>query len=212
MKKFIYLPILLSLLSVISIFSQKLNYASLLIPPELKKNANAVVRDNATKITIDDVDKMVVYKREVVTVLNSAGNVDARIRASYDKDTKITALTAYIYDALGNQIKKYKENDFLDVSAVGGGTLYSDARYKYIDYKPLSYPYTLVFESEYKTGTTGFIPSWFPINGYHISVEKSTYQIENPKEIPWRQKEINFKDFAIEKENTVATIKYATTN
>ena len=78
--------------------------------------------------------------------------------SGYNNDTKVTSLFAKIYDAFGNQIKKYSKNKFLDVSAVDGGTLYSDSRMKYLDYTPTTYPYTIVFESEYKTSSTGFIP------------------------------------------------------
>lgn len=193
-------------------YSQSNELIAFTIPPELKENANAVVRNNSIEITIEDVDKMVVSKRVVVTVLNKLGNTDARIVESYDNDTKITKLTAIIYDAFGNQIKKYKERDFLDVSAVSGGTLYSDSRVKYVDYTPISYPYTLVFESVYKTSTTGFIPWWFPVNGYYISVEKSTYSLKNPNAIPWRKKESNFKDFNIEKSNSDTELKYVLKN
>ncbi|WP_298884335.1 DUF3857 domain-containing protein [uncultured Polaribacter sp.] len=198
MKKLPYLTILLVLLSISSTFSQKNNYASLLIPVELKKDANAVIRDNSIEITIESVDEMTVYKREVITILNKVGDSYADIYESYDNDTKITKLSAYIYDAFGNQIKKYSKNKFLDVSAVDGGTLYSDSRVKYVDYTPISYPYTIVFESEYKTSSTGFIPSWYPISGYYLSVEKSTYKLNNPQNLTIRKKEKNFDSFSIE--------------
>ncbi len=188
--------------------SQNLNYNVFNIPQELKEDTNAVVRDNSIEITIEDLDKMVVRKRKVITVLNKLGNVDAKIGESYDNDTKITELSAYIYDSFGKEIKKYKERDFLDVSAVDGGTLYSDARVKYVEYTPISYPYTLVFTSEYKTSTTGFIPWWYPVNGYYISVEKSSYTLHNPKAIPWRIKNTNFKGFNIQKEETATKISY----
>jgi len=205
---------LLSFFVLFSVFcySQKREYASLLIPSSLKENANAVVRDNSIEITIGGVDRMLVKKREVVTVLNKLGKVDARIVEGYDNDTKITNLSAIIYDAFGNQIKKYKERDFIDVSAVSGGTLYSDSRVKYVDYTPISYPYTLVFESEYKTSTTGFIPSWFPINGYHISVEKSKFLLKNPKGIKWRRKETNFEGFDIDKISSDTETSYLAKN
>jgi hypothetical protein len=194
------------------IFCQKNEYSALLISSSLKENANAVVRDNFIEITIEDVDRMLVKKREVVTVLNKLGEVDARIAEGYDNDTKITDLSAIIYDAFGTQIKKYKERDFIDVSAVSGGTLYSDSRVKYVDYTPISYPYTLVFESEYKTSTTGFIPSWFPINGYHISVEKSKFLLKNPKGIKWRRKETNFEGFDIDKISSNTETSYVAKN
>jgi hypothetical protein len=202
----------LSFIITFNFFAQESNVSVLTLPVELKKNANAVVRDNTIEITIEDVNKMIVSKTEVVTVLNKLGNTDARIVESYDDDTKITKLSAIIYDAFGKQIKKYKEKDFLDVSAVDGGTLYSDSRVKYIDYTPVSYPYTLVFKSEYKTGTTGFIPWWFPVNGYYVAVENSSYSIKNPKGIPWRKKETNFTGFNVEKTDSATELKYQIKN
>ncbi|MFY9241965.1 MAG: DUF3857 domain-containing protein [Polaribacter sp.] len=196
----------------LNVLGQNNELIALLIPSELIEDANAVVRNSSVEITIEDVDKMVVTKREVVTVLNKLGNSDARIVESYDDDTKITDLSAIIYDAFGNEIKKYKERDFLDVSAVDGGTLYSDSRVKYVDYNPVSYPYTLVFESTYKTSSTGFIPSWFPVNGYYVSVEKSSYKIHNPNAISWRKKEANFKGFNIEKSESETELVYTIKN
>lgn len=140
--------LLLFLFLSVCCFSQKNDYAVVLIPQNLLENANAVVRNNAVEITIEDFDKMLVTKREVVTVLNKLGIVDARMAERYDNDTKINKLSAKIYNAYGKEIKKYKKRDFLDVSAVSGGTLYSDARVKYVDYTPVAYPYTVVFESE----------------------------------------------------------------
>lgn len=170
------------------------------------------MRDNSIEISIEETNRMVVNKKIVVTVLNKLGNSDAIISESYDNDTKITKLNAFIYDSSGNQIKKFRQRDFLDVSAVDGGTLYSDSRVKYIDYKPISYPYTLVFESSYKTATTGFIPWWVPVNGYYVSVEKSSYTINNPKEFSWRINEENFDSFQIEKENTTNQLSFVLKN
>lgn len=196
-------------LFTLNTFSQISELTAFTIPPELKEDANAVVRNNITEITIEDVNRMVVTKKMVVTVLNKLGNSDAGIYESYDNDTKITNLSAIIYDAFGNEIKKFKERDFTDVSAVDGGTLYSDSRVKYIDYTPISYPYTLVFESEYRTSTTGFIPWWIPVNGYYVSVEKSSYTLKNPKAIPWRIKETNFADYDIEKKGSDTELNYS---
>ncbi|WP_405565142.1 DUF3857 domain-containing protein [Polaribacter sp. Asnod6-C07] len=196
-------------LLTLNTFSQISELTAFTIPIELKEDANAVVRNNITEITIEDVNRMVVSQKMVVTVLNKLGNSDAGIYESYDNDTKITNLTAIIYDAFGNEIKKFKERDFIDVSAVDGGTLYSDARVKYIDYTPISYPYTLVFESEYRTSTTGFIPWWSPVNGYYVSVEKSSYTLKNPKAIPWRIKETNFTDYNIEKNESDTELNYS---
>ena len=182
-KNLAHLVLGLNLLLTISSFSQTNKLSSLSVPAHLKENANAIFRDNSIEITIEAVDRMLVRNRQVVTVLNKKGNVDARIIKAYDNDTKITKLSAKIYDAFGNEIKKYSKNKFIDISAVSGGTLYSDSRVKYIDYIPVAYPYTLVFESEYRTSSTGFIPRWNPNNGYYVGVEKSSYILNNPLKI-----------------------------
>ena len=212
MRNITLLKSIFILLISLKAHSQNLEYTVLTIPANLTENANAVVRNNAIEIIIEDVSKLIVKRRKVVTVLNKLGNDDAQISESYDQDTKITDLSAKIYDALGNEIKKFRERDFLDVSAVDGGTLYSDSRVKYIDYTPISYPYTLVFESEYKTETTGFIPGFFPVNGYYVSIQKSSYTLKNPTGIPFRKKEINFKNYKIKTTNSLNELTYVLEN
>jgi hypothetical protein len=211
-KNLAHLVLGLNLLLTISSFSQTNKLSSMSVPPHLKENANAVFRDNSIEITIEAADRMLVKNTQVVTVLNKKGNVDARIVEAYDDDTKITKLSAKIYDAFGNEIKKYTKNKFIDISAVSGGTLYSDSRVKYIDYIPVAYPYTLVFESEYRTSSTGFIPRWIPNNGYYVGVEKSTYILNNPLKIKLRTKEKSFKGYPIENLSTGVNLHYVIKN
>lgn len=199
---------LISLFTCNLIFSQENTYASTLIPDELTEDANAVVRNSIIEITIKGIDKMVVYEKEVVTVLNELGNVDARIAKGYNNDTKITKLSAKIYDALGKQIKKYSKRKFSDVSAISGGTLYSDERVKYVDYIPVAYPYTVVFESEYKNSSTGFIPRWYPTEGYYVGIEKSQYKLNNPLKIIVRTKKKNFKNYPIQDKSSEFNLHY----
>ena len=206
--KITYLLLVWSFIS----FSQNQLYTAYSIPIELREDANAVVRNSSTSINIESVNELVYSKKYVVTVLNKLGDSDARISESYDEDTKITNLSAIIYDAFGNEIKKYKERDFTDVSAVDGGSLYSDSKVKYVRHTPISYPYTLVFETEYRTSTTGFIPWWVPVNGYYLSVENSSYTIKNPTQIPWRVKEANFDNFEIDKNKTETEIRFSLQN
>ena len=199
---------LISLFTCNLIFSQENIYASALISNELTKNANAVIRNSTTEITIEAIDKMVVYEKKVVTVLNELGNEYVRIAKGYNNDTKLTKLSAKIYDALGREIKKYSKRKFSDVSAIGGGTLYSDARVKYVTYTPVAYPYTVVFESEYKNSSTGFIPRWDPIEGYYVGIEKSQYKLNNPLKIIVRTKKKNFKDYPIQDKSSEFNLHY----
>ena len=195
-----------------AIKSQDINYSALLIPPELKENAKAVIRDCSLEITIEAANKMLVHKRKTITVLNKDGNDAVDLYQHYDNDTKISKLSAIIYDITGKEIKHYKTKDFEDASAISGGTLYSDSRVKYLDYTPISYPYTVVFETSYKTSTTGFIPRWIPIDSYRLSLQKSTLIVRNPTGIEWRHKNLNFEDFEINFNKTDTEITASTKN
>lgn len=186
--------------------------SSLTIPEILKTDANAVIRLQKTTITVTSPTQLIVKEKRIVTVLNKLGKTHVNAYKHYDEDTKITKLSAIIYDALGKKKKKYSKGDFTDVSAVDGGTLYSDSRVKVLEYTPTSYPYTIVIESEYKNSSTGFIPKWFPLENYYLSVEKSIYELYNPQNISFRKKENNFKGFAIEKSSNENSLSYSLTN
>jgi hypothetical protein len=212
MKKSSSKTIFFLLLCVVQFaFAQKTEYASQLIPAELLKNANAVVRNNTTTIEVFSTDKMTVNVDRVVTVLNKLGNGKVGAYVGYDDNSKIAKLSTKIYNASGEEIKKISKSNFIDVSAVNGGTLYSDSRVKYLDYTPITYPYTVHLQYEYNTSSTGFLQNWSPLEGYLVSVEKNTYSV-NLKGGKIRVKEINFDGYQIEKNISNSKIYYSIKN
>lgn len=192
-------------------FSQKIEYSSILIPAELLKNANAVVRNNATTIDVYSTDEMTVKVDRVVTVLNKLGNGKVRAYVGYDDNSKISKLSAKIYDASGSEIKKISKNKFVDVSSFDGGTLYSDSRVKYLDYTPITYPYTVHVQYEYKTSSTGFLQNWNPLEGFLVSVENNSYVV-NLNNGKIRVKELNFEGYEIEKTVSESKVFYSVKN
>ncbi len=192
--------------------SQNLEYTSFLLPDSLKTNANAVIQLAKTDITVAAIDELIVSEKRVVTVLNKLGQKHVDAYASYDKDTRIVKLSASIYNNVGGLIKKIPKHKFIDESAVDSGTLYSDSRVKYIDYTPTAYPYTVVFEVTYKSSSTGFIPGWFPIDGYYVSVKNSTYVLNNPNGIILRKKEKQLDGFPVTNRNAAKKISYQLLN
>lgn len=193
-------------------FSQQNLYTSFSIPDNLKQNANAVVRDDATTIILESSQSMLVTEKRIVTVLNKEGNEAVNAYMHYDDNVNIKILEVLIYDNLGKVIKKIKEKDFRDVSAVDGGTLYSDSRVKYIEYTPIKYPYTIEFNSEYETNNTAFINSFFPVTEYFLSVENSSYTLSFPGELVIRKKEKNIEGYKISKDVTSTKIHYSIKN
>jgi len=180
-------------------FSQK-DYNVYSIPVELKKNANAVIREHHTSVEITALDQMLITQRRVVTVLNRFGDQHVDTYEGYDDSRTIQKLSVLVLDRNGEIIKKYKKSDFKDASAVSGGQMYMDNRVKHLEYYPTSYPYTVVFESKVKEKSTAFINSWSPVEGYYISLEQSTYQLINHTNAKYKFKPYNLEgyDFKIE--------------
>ena len=175
------------------------------IPAELIKNSNAVVRLNSKIYTIKDRRKMSISHNRIVTVLNEEGNYFIDAFLGYDKHVRIRKVEAIIYDEFGEVLKKIKKGDFVDQSAVDGGTLYSDSRVLYMSYMPITYPFTVHFKYELETPNTAFIPSWRPISGYYVSTEKDVFSINDMANLGVRFKTKRFEEYAIETRNKNAS-------
>ena len=182
------------------------------IDEAMMDNANAVVRLNEVIVSLKSSSQMSIKEKRIITILNKKGNENIDAFVYYDRNVKIKTLQVLAFDALGNQIKKIKKNDFKDVSAVDGGTLYSDSRVKYLEYTPIDYPYTIQFTCETTTGNTAFIPSFVPIDDYFVSTEVSTYALNYPTNITIRKKEKNIENRDIEIEAVAGRIFYKTKN
>ena len=176
---------LLLFLTPFCVSSQEFEYQGILLPEELNKNANAIIRNETVEIEIRDVDKMVIRVERVVTVLNEYGNGVARTWEIYDEVTEIKDQEAIYYDESGNKLKKVKKKDVLD-NSLPGSNLITDNRLSYYEYIPREYPYTVVYTSKIETGTTIFVDPWNPVPGYYVSVENSSYKLQNPAGIPLR--------------------------
>ncbi len=195
------------------IFAQKTEYNSNTISDSLKENANAVIRLNQIDIIIATQRSMTVKTKRIVTVLNEKGLSAIDAVESYDKRTTVSNIEATVFDASGKEIKKIKKRDFRDQSAVDGGTLFSDNRFLFLDYTPIQYPFTVVYDSEVETSTTAFIPQWFPLTNYFLSVEKSVLNVTYPPDLGFKKMEFNFGDFKIKKTVDTATqLSYTATH
>lgn len=190
------------------ITAQNLKLNAFTIPDSLKTNANAVFRYDHTDIDIIDAFKMIIHKQAAITVLNKYGDDDGYIQLAYDNHRKIKNVNARIFDGFGNEIKKIRESDFSDVSAVDDGSLFTDNRVLYYEHHSTSYPYTIVYEYEVSTSNTAFIPSWYPVNFFQASTEHSTYKLSYPDDITIVAKEFNTEGYAIENNSREGMLSY----
>ena len=197
-------------LTNLNVMSQSSSLAVAEIPEELKKSANAVIRSYDVTVDLSSVNRMIVNTKRIITVLNKEGNKNIHAYERYDNNSKIRDIRVIVYDRFGKEIKKIKKNDFRDVSDVDVQTLYSDSRVKYLDYTPISYPYTIEFTSETVSGTTGFLPWYMPIDNYFLSAEKSSYTLNFAPHLKIRLQEKNVTDIGLKKEEYQGKIKYTT--
>ncbi|NNE30868.1 MAG: DUF3857 domain-containing protein [Winogradskyella sp.] len=188
--------------SLLSFSQTDSQYISLLIPDELKSKANAVVRYESQIVEILDYNEINIKTRRIVTVFNKYGENRVNAIERYDGNKKIIAINARVFNEFGKEIRKFKERDFVDVSAVSDFSIYEDDRIKYMDYTPLKYPYTVEYTSEVTTSTTAFFPDWTPIDSYFVGIEHSEYQIINTLGVELKTKKKNFQDFNIEEVST----------
>jgi Domain of Unknown Function with PDB structure (DUF3857) len=182
-----------------TIFSQKIEFTTLLIADSLKQNANAVVRLNQIDIKIESQRFMRIKTKRVVTVFNEKGLDAIEAAESYNKKLSVNHIDATVYNGFGIEIKRLKRKDFKDYSSYDGYTMFSDNRNLVLQYTPTEYPYTIVYESEVSTSTTAFIPNWMPISSLFVSVEKSILNVDFPSDLGFKTKEIHFDGFPIKK-------------
>lgn len=188
------------------------DYTAATIAEELLQNADAVNRLDKMDVVVTAQDEMTIFSKRVVTVLNEKGNKHVQAYAFYEKNDKITDIEAIVYDAKGKEIKKIKKRDFVDQSAIDGGTLYSDSRVLVLNYTPTQYPYTIEFTKEYFTPNTAFAPFWNFLDDYRVSVEKSEFSFTVDCDINFRYKESNFEQFEIESDISPKSVHYVAEN
>lgn len=189
----------LLLFSTTLLLAQKSEYNTLSIADSLKENANAIVRLNQIDITISSQRNMNIKTKRVVTVLNEKGISEIEATEYYNKTSSVKNIEASVFDGLGIEIKKIKRKEFKDQSAVSGSTLFSDDRIIYLDYIPIQYPFTIIYESEVESSNTAFIPQWYPLGGYFVSVEKSVLNVNYLSTLGFKKMESNFSNFKIDK-------------
>lgn len=148
------------------------------IPPDLHQDANSITQLEDIAIDIRNINKMLVSKKKIVTILNKSGYRHIGAIAHYDNSRKIKKIEAKVYDEHGMEIEHFKQNDFSDLSAVEGGTLFSDSRKLALRYFPENFPVTVVFEVVSDLDNTAFIEPFLPYKDYYNSVVESKYSIK----------------------------------
>ena len=156
------------------------------IPKELTKGANAVVRYNDVVYERKTSSDAVYFEAGAITILTKKGLRYSKFKEYYGKFSDVRRIRLKVYDANGNLVKKKGYDDIMDISAIDGGTLYSDARVKVIDPEYQTLPITVEYSYEVVYSGTLGTPRWFFHPGYNVAVEESSFMVITQGQIPLR--------------------------
>lgn len=186
--KRIYTAFILLLVAIQCSHAKTPQYPASAIPQKLMLGANAVVRLDSTILDIDKTG-FTSTRKTAITVLNENGNAFAVLLQHYDSYSKISDISAKLYNGEGALIKSVSGKDIADKSTFGSGyTFNDDNRIKVHNFEHKQYPYTVVFEHTIKYKTTFFLPSWNPQPDEKVAVEKASITVSYPKEANFKYK------------------------
>ena len=173
-----------------NLIAQNINFDTISIAPELRKNANEVVRNENIEFEVTDIDQAKLHVYRAVTVLNKNGSDALSFTLETDKFNILDDIEIKVYDAAGKTINKYKLHDIEAISGVE--EFIDDYKTYYLKIRVLSYPVTI--ETNYKIKYKGSLS--YP--AYHIiesdeGVENSSFTAKINKAIDLRYKEKNIK-------------------
>jgi transglutaminase-like putative cysteine protease len=155
------------------------------IPPDLKKDADLVIRQYEHIFRVESRNRAKERVRLVYTILKPEARDYGRIIIAYDKFRKIKSLKGELRDASGRLVRKLKKKNVQDYSAIAGYSLYDDSRVRMAEFYYDRYPYTVEFE--YELDHKGLIsyPTWAP-QSTAGAVEVSRFEISVPEEMDVR--------------------------
>ncbi|NRB51170.1 MAG: DUF3857 domain-containing protein [Saprospiraceae bacterium] len=190
MKKSIFVFLLLTTFSFLPLYAQL--YYPATIDEALKEGAHSVIRHEEVFFKVKSISEGTYHFKQVITILNEKSS-DHIFRIDYDGDSKVGKIEATLYDAFGQKVRKIKSNEIRDYSSVSSFSIYEDSRYKRLEVKHNSYPYTIELEYEMQVKGIHFVTfnSWV-IQGFLQSVEHATYQLEIPSDQGFQYRQSNF--------------------
>ena len=186
------LTIISGLLSVILLFADNATYPVTNIPDSLLENANTVIRDRTEHFDLENIGKAKEHIRAVITILDSKSGYD-ELYVYYDQFAKVGKIKGHIYDANGEKVRDIEKSEVKDYAAYDGFSVFSDLRFKHVDFTYGRYPYTIEYEYDVSYDGLQTYSLWRP-QQYKTSVQNSSYTITTPTGIAFRHRATNLND------------------
>ena len=195
MNKLSYFIIFLFLVQLsFTLEAKENNYAVKNISAELKKNADAVLRNHTTVFELKSIDKASLKVSYAITILNKNAIDQSQFIEFYDKFSKISSIQAVTYNEAGEKLRRIPKDEIIDYSAIAGYSIYEDNRVKYIDPEVRTVPFTVEYSYEVDLKGLLFLPHWLPNYDFDVSVEHTKFIVIVPNDLSFRYYE-HFRAF-----------------
>lgn len=170
----------------VTAYAQDYNFS--LIPENLLRNANAVVREHDEQYILRSVNDLQIKATHAVSVINSAGDRFSTVYIPYNPNTKVSNIKVEMFDSSGKLVKTYTKKDFSDYTNNPSAALYVDDRILVLRPVSASYPYTLRSSYETNTSNTVYLSQFRPVEAYQVAVQKASMSVQNDSGIKIRTK------------------------
>lgn len=172
--------------------AQKIKYPVSDIPDNLKKNADAVIREHIVNQEIINDSRVETHEKYVVTIFNKSAQNLGYFVEFFDKTSFVSDYSVKIYNDKGYLLNKSKMNDFMDIKAYDGFSLFDDNRVIYYKAFKETYPYTIELEFKRTDKQTLFLNHWIPVPQYNVSVQYALLTFKSSPTFEINIKKLNF--------------------
>ncbi|MCP9749971.1 DUF3857 domain-containing protein [Ferruginibacter sp. HRS2-29] len=165
------------------------SYSAFTIPDSLRKDADAVIREDYRKFKVKSIDNASMEVHTVVTIFNENASEHQTFYEWSDKFHVLDDAEVKVYNAMGKELNKYSKKEMRTV-AYGDG-LVEDGKLTYFTVTAPVYPITI--EQTYTIKFKGLLD--YPDNSIlspGVATEHFLYSVEVPTELGLRYKVLNY--------------------
>ena len=145
----------------------------------LAQQADVVVLNQTTSVTVDDKGVMEYQQTRSYKLMNSKGAWGASWGVGVDKNTRLTDFSGMVSDVNGRMLRKFKKGDLKSTQLSGG--LADDITTLYLDVTPPVYPcvVTYSFTIQRNDGVLSY-PVFQPVTHHNMSLVHADYSLTLP--------------------------------
>lgn len=171
----------------IAVSAQPFHYMAI-IPDSLRKDADAVTREETTVFKVKDINSASMKTHQVITVLNSGGKQHLEFVFRTDKFRILDDAEIVVYNSMGTKLNTYTKKE-MHTSGFGDG-LVEDGKVYWFNVTAANYPITIETNLEVRYRGTLFYPGYsmqYPFQ----SVQQSEFRVEIPTSMGLRFRCLN---------------------